>query len=90
MAASLEEMPEIFGRRGVNGGRRNGTQLREEAGDLFERRRELRIFFGIFCGEMRDAAGGLRDIVIEKQRLAVGARCEDARIGAKNLAIEFF
>ncbi len=90
VAASLEEMPEIFGRRRVDGGRRDGTQLREEAGDFFQRSGELRVFCGVFCGETRDAAGGLGDIVIEKQRLAVGARSEDARIGAKNFAIEFF
>ena len=38
---------------------------------------------------MSDAAGGLRDVVIEKKRLAVGARREDARIGAKYFAVEF-
>src|SRR5271155_163087 len=54
VAARLEKIPKIFGRGRVNRGRRDGTELREEAGDFFKRRGELRIFCGVFCGEMRD------------------------------------
>ncbi len=55
-----------------------------------ERRSELRVFGGVFGRQARDAAGGLGVIVVEQQRLAIQAGREDARIGAKNFAIEFF
>src|SRR4029077_13855191 len=39
---------------------------------------------------MRNAAGGFGVIVVEEQRCTVRCRSENAGIGVKNLAIEFF
>ena len=64
--------------------------MREEAGNLFERRGELRVFFGVFFGETSYSGCGLGDVVVEEERFAVGPRREDAGIWVKNFATEFF
>src|SRR5256884_8975700 len=73
----------------VDRGRRDRSELREEAGGLFERPSELYIFRRVFGREVTDGSGGLGDIVVEKERLPIGRWREDARVGRENLTIEF-
>jgi hypothetical protein len=89
-AAGLEKIPEIFGRGMVDGGGRDGKNLAENAGDFFEGFGEFGVFRGVFGGEASDTTGGFSVIVAEEQRFAVRRRSENAGIGIKDLAIEFF
>ncbi len=89
-AARFQEIPEIFGRGMIDRRRRDGTELREEGGGIRERRGELSVFRGVFCGEAGDTSGGLGRVVVEKERSAIRRRCEDAGIGLNHFIVKLF
>src|SRR5580698_3171896 len=85
VAAGLEEIPEIFGRRRIDRGRSDRGDLAEDYGNFGEGFGEFGVGGGVFRGKARDAAGGLGVIIVKKERAAVGSRSEDARIGIEDL-----
>jgi hypothetical protein len=87
VAAGLEEIPKIFGRRRIDRGRSNRGDLAEDFGNFGEGFGEFCVVGGVFGGEARDAAGGFGVIVIKEERAAVGRRSEHARIGIEDLQI---
>src|SRR5882762_10308379 len=89
-AAGLQEIPEICGSRLVDRGRRDGSELRKEAGGFFERCGKLGVFGGVLGGNAGNFAGGFDDVVVEKERVAVRRWGEDAGVGMQDLAIEGF
>src|SRR5262249_51265740 len=62
-APRLEQIPEVFGRRRINGGRSDGNEVREDFRDLLERSGKLGISRGVFRGKVRDTAGGLGMVI---------------------------
>src|SRR4029077_3061886 len=89
-AASLQEIPQIFGSGMIDRGRRDGSQLREEASGGFQRLRELRVFRGVFRGEATNSSSGLGRVIIEKKCAAIRRGSENTRIGPQDFATELF
>ena len=70
----LNRFQRSSGEGDIDGRRSDRGDLREDFGNLCEGVGEFRVVGGVFGGEMRDAAGGLGVIVVEKEWSAVGSR----------------
>src|ERR1700687_3161602 len=88
-AAGLDEIPKILGSGLVYRGRRDGSELRKEAGGFFERCGKLGVFGGVLGGNTGNFAGGFNDVIVEKERVAIRRWREDTRVGRENFTIEF-
>src|SRR2546422_541923 len=90
VAASLKEIPEVFGSRLVDCRRRDGHKLVEDTSEMIESVREFNVLRGILGGNTGNAPSGFGVVVPEKKCVAIGRGGEDARAGIEYFATEFF